>query len=251
MGYSSVLRRLTIPLQTMTSLCLLLIYQPNLEYLNIHIGNAQLISDFNVIPFPPLLNLRELQFRTDDAAVRLEYLSDLLKYFPHLRSLSLDLTTDDPAFFDGDMLQTLVHSLDEFHYSIARYASPTLEEQSLSTFYSPFWVEKKKWFTQCYWHVDKDEFNADYFHLYSVPYAMSDLDIYQCTNENVVSKERFRSFSKVKRLELSKTSDLSIIPFLRACANVRTISLNNIYDEEEEYRTDEEEDITDRNDEGK
>ena len=235
----------------MTSLCLLLIYQPNLEYLNIHIGNAQLISDFNVIPFPPLFHLREFRFRTDDAAIRLEYLSDLLKYFPHLRSLTLDLTTDDQAFFDGDILQILAQSLDEFHFSIARYSSPSTEEQTLSTFYSPFWLEEKKWFTQCYWHVDKDEFNADYFHIFSVPYSVPDLDIYQCTNENVVSKERFRSFSKVKRLVLSKTSDLSIIPFLRACANVRSISLNDVYDEEEDYRTDEEEDITDLSEEGR
>lgn len=59
----------------------------------------------------------------------------------------------------------------------------------------------------------------------------------------------FKSFPKVKRLDLSETSDVNIIPFIKRCPNVQTICLNDIYDDEENYGTDEEEDITDQSDE--
>ena len=235
----------------MSSLHLLLIYQPHLEYLNIHIGDAKTSDNHSILPFPALIHLRELHFRTDDSAVRFENLCDLLKYFPNLQSLSLNLTTDDRLFFNGHILQTLVDSLDTFQFSIARFFPPSFEEQSLSTFYTPFWLERKKWFTQCYWHTDGDDTEPDYFHIYSIPYLFDHLDIHQCTNENLLSKERFRAFDRVKRLELSKTSDVNSIPFLKNCPRAQTISLNHIYDDETNYGTDEEEDITDLNDESK
>jgi len=223
-----------------------------LEYLNVHIGDAKSTYDYTITPFPSLLNLREFHFRSEDLAIKFEKISELLTYFPNLKSLSLDLTTECRSFFDGDILQTLVHSLDSFQYSLARFFQPTSEEQTLSTFYTPFWLETKKWYTQCYWHIDEDCLDSDYFHIYSVPFPFSNFDVYKCTNENLISIDRLKPFSKVKRLDLSDTSDINIIPFLKYCSNVHTICLNDIYDDEENYGTDEEEeDITDAIDESK
>ncbi|CAF4553249.1 unnamed protein product, partial [Rotaria sp. Silwood2] len=244
-----ILRRLTIPLQSLSSLHLLLIYQSHLEYLNVHIGDAKSIYDYKITPFPPLLNLQEFHFRSDDLSIKFENLFELLTYFPNLKSLSLNLTTECRLFFDGNILQTLVHRLDSFQFSIARFLQPTYEEQTLSTFYTPFWLDTKKWYTQCYWHIDEENLDSDYFHIYSVPYPFSNFDIYKCTNENLLSKDKLKSFTKVKRLDLSETSDINIIPFLKHCPYVHTICLNDIYDDEENYGTDEEEDITDQNDE--
>jgi len=244
-----ILHRLTIPLRSLSSLHLILIYQPYLEYLNIHIGDALTTYDYTITPFPPLLNLQEFHFRSDDLAIKFENISDLLTYFPNLKSFSLDLTSECKLFFDGNILQTLVQSFELFQFSIARFSSPTFEEQTLSTFYTSFWLETKKWFTQAYWHIDEEHLNSDYFHIYSVPFPFVNFDIYKCTNENILSNEKCKLFSKVKRLDLSETSDVNIIPFLNRCPNVQTICLNDIYDDEENYGTDEEEDITDQIDE--
>ncbi len=146
-------------------------------------------------------------------------------------------------------MQTLVYSLESFQFSIARFSSPTSEEQTLSTFYTSFWLEKKKWFTQAYWHIDEYNLDSDYFHIYSIPFPFSNFDVYKCSNENLISTDIFKSFTNVKRLDLSETSDVNVIPFLKRCPNVRTICLNDIYDDEENYGTDEEEDITDQIDE--
>ena len=229
-----------------------LIYQPHLEYLSIHIDSATIVYDYSIKSFPPLLNVHELHFHSYDIATQVDTLVELLTYFPNLRRLSLNLRSECRLFFDGDILQTLVHSLDSFQFSIARFSEPTYEEQTLSTFYTPFWLETKQWYTQCYWHSNEDIFDSGYFHIYSVPYSFSDFDIYKCTNENILTPEKkLVPFSKVKQLDLADTSDVSIIPFLKYCPNVRTICLNNIYDDEENYRTDEEEDITDQTDESK
>ncbi|CAF3448863.1 unnamed protein product [Rotaria sp. Silwood1] len=248
-GQLSILRRLTIPLQSLSSLHLLLIYQPHLEYLNVHIGDAKSTYDYTITPFPPLIHLQEFHFRSDDLAIKFENLFELLAYFPNLKSLSLNLTTECRLFFDGNILQTLVYKLDTFQFSIARFLQPTYEEQTLSTFYTSFWLETKKWYTQCYWHIDEDNLDSDYFHIYTVPYPFSNFDIYKCTNENLLSKDKSKSFKKVKRLDLSETSDVNIIPFLKRCPYVNTICLNDIYDDDENYGTDEEEDIIDQNDE--
>ncbi|UJR37180.1 hypothetical protein I4U23_029888 [Adineta vaga] len=239
----SVLRRLTISLRSLSSLHLLLIYQPYLEYLNVHIGDGKSNYDYTITSFPPLSKLREFHFRSEDLVIKFDNLVELLTYFPNLKSLSIDLTTECRSFFDGDLLQILVQSLDLFQFSIARFSPPTSEEQTLSTFYTPFWLEIKKWYTQCYWHIDEDQSDADYFHIYSVPFSFTELDIYKCTNENLVSKEKFKPFVQVKRLELSETSDVNVIPFLKRCPNIQTICLNDVYDDEENYGTDEEEDM--------
>jgi hypothetical protein len=244
-----ILHRLTIPLRSLSSLHLLLIYQPYLEYLNIHIGDALTTYDYTITPFPPLLNLQEFHFRSDDLAIKFENISDLLTYFPNLKSFSLDLTSECKLFFDGNILQTLVQSFESFQFSIARFSSPTFEEQTLSTFYTSFWLETKKWFTQAYWHIDEYKSDSNYFHIYSIPFTFSNFDVYKCTNENILSNENCKLFPKVKRLDLSETSDINIIPFLNRCPNVQTICLNDIYDDEENYGTDEEEDITDQIDE--
>ncbi|CAF3866220.1 unnamed protein product [Rotaria magnacalcarata] len=248
-GGSSILRRLTIPLQSLSSLHLLLIYQPDLEYLNVHIGDAKSTCDYKITPFSPLVNLREFHLRSDDLSIKFENIFELSSYFPNLKALSLNLTTECRTFFDGIVLQTLVHKLDSFEFSIARFSPPTCEEQTLSTFYTPFWLETKKWYTQSYWNIDEDNADADYFHIYSVPFPFSNFDVYKCSHENVVSNEKLNSFKNVTRLDLSETSDVNIIPFLKRCPNVHTICLNDIYDDEENYGTDEEEDITDQNDE--
>jgi len=248
---SFVLQRLTIPLRSLSSLHLLLIYQPQLEYLNIHIGDAKTTYGYTITPFPPLIHLREFHFRSDDLAIKFENISELLTYFPHLKSLSLDLTTECRLFFDGEILQTLVHSLETFHFSIARLAAPSAEEQALSTFYTPFWLKTKKWYTQAYWHIDPDHGNSNYFHIYSVPFPFSYFDVYKCTNENLSSEERFSSYPNIKRMDLGETSDVNVIPFLKRCPNVQTISLNDIYDDEENYGTDEEDDDEDQSDDSK
>jgi hypothetical protein len=237
---------LTTPLRSLSSLHLLLIYQPHLEYLNVHIGGAKTSYDYTITPFRPLSNLREFHFRSDDFSIKFDNLLELLTYFPNLKSLSLDLTTTCRLFFDGDILQTLVYSLDSFQFSIARFSQPTPEEQTLSTFYTSFWLETKQWYTQSYWHIDEDNLDSDYFHIYSIPFPFSNFDVYKCTNENIVSKDKFQPFSKVKRLDLSETSDINIIPFVKRCPNVNTIYLNHIFDDEENYGTDDEEDITDQ-----
>ncbi|CAF1131970.1 unnamed protein product [Rotaria sordida] len=247
--HSYMLRRLTIPLQSLNSLHLLLKYQPYLEYLNVHIGDAKSIYDHTIIPFPSLLNLYEFHFRSDDLSIKFENIFEILTYFPNLKSLSLNLTTECGLFFDGNILQTLVYKLDSFQFSIACFLRPTFEKQTLSTFYTPFWLEIKKWYTQCYWHIDEDNIDSDYFHIYSVPFPFSNFDIYKCTNENLLSKDKIKPFTKVKRLDLSETSDINIIPFIKCCPYVHTICLNDIYDDEENYGTDEEEDITDQNNE--
>ncbi|CAF0969031.1 unnamed protein product [Adineta steineri] len=246
--FSSVLRRLTIPLRSLSSLHLLLIYQPHLEYLNVHIDDAYSTYDYSIKPFPPLLNLREFYFHSEDLAIKFDTITELLKYFPNLKSLSLDITTECRRFFDGDILQTLVYSLDSFQFSIISCFRPTLEERTLSTFYTSFWLEIKKWYTQCYWHIDDEHLNSDYFHIYSVPFPFVNFDVYKCTNENLLTNEKLKIFSKVKQLDLSETSDINVIPFLKRCPNIHTISLNNIYDDEENYGTDEEEDIMDQTD---
>ena len=228
-----------------------LIYQPHLEYLNIHIDGATIVYDYSIKPFPPLLNVHELHFHSHDMATQFDTLAELLTYFPNLKRFSLNLRTECHLFFDGDILQTLVHSLDSFQFSIARLSEPTHDERTLSTFYTPFWLETKQWYTQCYWHSNEDIFDWGYFHIYSVPYSFSDFDIYKCTNESLLTSEILEPFSKVQQLDLTETSDVSIIPFLKCCPNVRTICLNNIYDDEENYGTDEEEDITDQNDDSK
>jgi hypothetical protein len=244
-----ILNRLTIPLRSLSSLHLLLIYQPYLKYLNVNIGDSKTTYDYSIRPFPPLLNLQEFYFRSDDLAIKFDNISELLTYFPNLKSFSLDLTTECQLFFDGDILQTLVHSIESFQFSIARFSSPTSEEQTLSTFYTPFWLENKKWFIQAYWHIDEHNTDSDYFHIYSIPFPFSNFDVYKCTNENNISKDNLKLFPKVKRLDLSETSDINIIPFLKRCSNVQTICLNDIFDDEENYGTDEEEDITDQIDE--
>jgi hypothetical protein len=43
-------------------------------------------------------------------------------------------------------------------------------------------------------------------------------------------------------MDLSETSDINVIPFLKRCPYVQTICLNGIYDDEENYGTDDEED---------
>jgi hypothetical protein len=144
-GCLSILRRLTISLQSLSSLCLLLTYESDLEYLNVHIGDAKSINDYTIAPFSPLLNLCEFHFRSDDLTIKFEHLVKLLSYFPNLQSFSLDLTTEDRSFFDGDILQTLVHSFNSFQYSIARFSKPTFGEETLSTFYTSFWLNTKKW----------------------------------------------------------------------------------------------------------
>lgn len=247
LGHSSILRSLTIPLQSLSTLHLLVIYQPHLEYLNVHIGDAKSAYDYKITAFPPLHDLKEFHLRSDDLSIRFEHIYELLSYFPNLRSLSLNLTTECRYFFDGNILQTLVYKLDSFQFSIARFIPPTCEEQTLSTFYTPFWLETKKWNTQCYWNIDEDNLDSDYFHIYSIPYPFINFDIYKCTNENLMTKEKLRSFTNVKRLDLTETSDVNIIPFLKRCPHVHTVCLNDIYDDEENYGTDEEEDITDEN----
>jgi hypothetical protein len=252
MNRSFILQRLTVPLRSLSSLHLLLIYQPYLEYLNVHIGNAKTTYGYTITPFPPLINLREFHFHSDDLAIKFENISELLTYFPNLKSLSLDLTTECRLFFDGDILQTLVYSLESFQFSIARFSAPTFEEQTLSTFHTSFWLETKKWFIQAYWHIDVDNIDSSYFHIYSIPFPFSNFDIYKCTNENLLSNEQILLYPNVKRIDLSDTSDINVIPFLKRCPYVQTICLNDIYDDEENYGTDEEdEDDIDQFDESK
>jgi hypothetical protein len=248
---SFILQRLTVPLRSLSSLHLLLIHQPYLEYLNVHIGDTKTTYDYPITSFPPLLNLHEFHFRSDDLAIKFENISELLTYFPNLKSFSLDLTTESDLFFDGEILQTLVRSLDSFQFSILRFSSPTSEEQTLSTFHTSFWLETKKWFTQAYWYSDEYSFQSDYFHIYSIPFSFSKFEICKYTNENLISKDNCPTYPKVERIDLSEISDVNIIPFLNRCSNVQTISLNDIYDDEEDYGTDEEEDITDQIDEHK
>jgi hypothetical protein len=240
-----MLQHLTIPLRSLSNLHLLLLYQPYLEYLNVHITDAKATYGYTITPFPPLLNLRKFHFRSDDLAIKFENISELLSYFPHLKSFSLDLTTECRLFFDGEILQTLVHSLESFQFSIARLSSPTSEEQTLSTFYTPFWLETKKWFTQAYWNIDPDNTSSNYFHIYSIPFPFSNFDVYKCTNENLASKDQCQFYPNVKRMDLSETSDVNVIPFLKHCSNVQTLCLNDIYDDEENYGTDEEDDDLD------
>ena len=242
-NHSFYLQRLTVPLRSMSSLHLLLVHQPHLEYLNVHIGHAKTTYDYAITPFPPLINLRELHFRTDDVVIKVEDISELLTYFPYLKSFSFDLITECQAFFDGDILQTLVHSLETFQFSIARCLSPTAEEQTLSTFYTPFWLATKKWYTQADWHTDTNPYHSGYFHIYSVPFPFSHFHVHNCTYENLFSSERFSCYPNVKRMNLSATSDVNVISFLRRCPNVQTVSLEDIYDDEENYGTDEEEDV--------
>lgn len=247
-NHSFHLQRLTVPLRSLNSLHLLLIHQPCLEYFSVHIGNAKTTYDYTITSFPPLMNLRELHFRSEDVVIKLEDISEFLTYFPHLKSFSLDLTTECPAFFDGEILQTLVQSLETFQFSIAGRISPTDEEQTLSTFYTPFWLETKKWYTQAYWHTDTEIYDSSYFHIYSVPFPFTHFDVQHCTDENLFSLERFSSYSYVKRMDLTATSDVNVIPFLQRCPNVQTISLEDICDDEENYGTDEEEDADDDDD---
>jgi hypothetical protein len=236
------LQRLTIPLRSLNILHLLLIYQPYLEYLDVNLGDAKNSSGYTITPFPPLNNLREFHLHSDDAAVNFANVSEVLSYFPHLKSLSLDLTTECRLFFDGEVLQTLVLSLESFQFSIGRLSSPTSVEQTLSTFYTPFWVETKKWFTQAYWTIDSDNFGSNYFQIYSIPFPFSNFYVYKCTNENLASKDQCQLYPNVRRIDLSETSDVNVIPFLKRCPNVETICLSNIYDDEENYGTDDDED---------
>lgn len=250
-NHSFVLQRLTIPLRSLSSLHLILIHQPRLEYLNVYVGDAKTPYGYTITPFPPLMHLRKFHFCSDDLAIKFEHISELLTYFPDLKSLSLELTTKCQLFFDGEILQTLVQSLETFYFSIARCASPTEEEQALSTFYTPFWLETKKWYTQAYWNLDPDRNNLNYYHIYSVPFPFSHFSIHTCANENLLSQERFSSYPNVIRMYLSATSDVNVIPFLKRCPNVQTIALEDIYDDEENYGTDEEADDEDQLDESK
>lgn len=224
----------------MGSLHLLLIHQPYLEYFELHIANAKTNYNYTIIPFLPLMNLREFRFSSDDLVIKFEDIVELLSYFPHLKIFSLDLITACHAFFDGEILRTLVHSLESFQFSIARFTPPTTEEQTLSTFYTPFWLETKQWYTQAYWNVDSDDDTLDYYHIYSAPYLFEHFNIRNCTNENLLPQEQFSSYPNVKLIDLSDTSDANAIPFLRRCPNLKTIFLNNIYDDELNYGTDEE-----------
>ena len=248
LSHSFTLQRLTIPLRSLHCLHLLFVYQPDLEYLNVRITDA-------IIAYPSTTtlvnNLREFHFRSDDSAIKFEDISELLTYFPHLKSLALDFKTECRFFFDGELLQALVHSLESFQFSIARSSAPTLEEQTLSSFYTPFWLEQKRWFTQAYWHVDRDDANSNSFHIYSVPFPLSNFDVDRCSNENVFSKDQFQSYPNVKRINLNESSDVNIISFLKRCPNVQTICLNNIFDDEENYGTDEEDEDMDQFDPSK
>jgi len=242
-----LLQRLTVPLRSLSSLHLLLIYQPYLQYLNVIIGHAETMYDYAVTPFPPLINLTEFELHSEDFDIKFEHLVDLLVFFPNLKSLALNLSTECREFFNGHHLQKLAHSLERFQFSISRFVAPTTDEQSLMTFTTPFWLETKHWYTQAYWNCEDTENDGDYFHIYTLPYAFSDFDVFKCSQENCFFKDQFPVYPQVKRLELSESSDVNIIPFLKRCSKMQTICLNDIYDDEENYGTDEEEDITDLN----
>ena len=191
------------------------------------------------------MNLREFRFRSNDPVIKFEDIAELLSYFPHLKTLSLDLITTCQAFFDGEILQTLVHSLESFQFSIARFTPPSTEEQTLSTFYTPFWLETKQWYTQAYWNVDSDDTSLNYYHIYSVPFPFAHFNIRNCTNENLLPREQFSSYPYVKLMSLSDISDVNAIPFLRRCPNLQTVALHDVYDDEQNYGTDDEEDADD------